>query len=60
MPAMRPWSCVVETQQATNVLLSNLVGDWSNIKHIRNYKNMHHPRILEAVQMVGFRCEGHI
>ena len=44
----------------TNILPSNLVGEWSNIsKHTRDYENTHHSRILETVQMVGFCCEGH-
>ena len=58
-------SCIAETQQATNVLPSNLVGEWSNISGhtctcTRNDENMHHPHILKTVQIVGFRCEGHI
>ena len=40
---------------ATNLLPSNLVGEWSNSsEYTRNYINTHHPRILEAVQMVSF------
>ena len=56
-------SCIVETQQATNVLLSNLVGEWSNISGhtcTRNYENTHHPHILKMVQIVGFVVRSHL
>ena len=39
---------MAETLQVSKVLLSNLVGEWSNSsKHTRN---RHHPRILEVAK----------
>ena len=43
--------CLAETQQATNVLPSNLVREWSNsCEHTKNYESTHHLHILEVVK----------